>query len=126
MVRIPAARKMKTRTEIRSVDVSANPYLAISAILAAGLDGIEGNCKEVEPIYENLFTCTKEERESMGVYALPASVEEALEEFKKDKLMQEAMGSHITQKLIEAKTVEWNEYRRHVSDWEIKKYLERY
>ena len=126
MVRIPAARKMKTRTEIRSVDVSANPYLAISAILAAGLDGIEGNCKEVEPIYENLFTCTKEERESMGVYALPASLEEALEEFKKDKLMQEAMGSHITQKLIEAKTVEWNEYRRHVSDWEIKKYLERY
>lgn len=40
--------------------------------------------------------------------------------------MQEAMGSHITQKLIEAKTVEWNEYRMHVSDWEIKKYLERY
>ncbi|MDE6242147.1 MAG: type I glutamate--ammonia ligase [Anaeroplasmataceae bacterium] len=126
MIRIPAARGMKTRTEVRSVDVAANPYLAISAILSAGLDGIEGNCEEKDPIYENLFVCTEEERESLGVYSLPANLEEAMKEFKKDKLIQEAMGEHITAKLLEAKQYEWNEYRRHVSDWEIEKYLERY
>lgn len=126
MIRIPAARGMKTRTEVRSVDVAANPYLAIAAILSAGLDGIEGNCEDKEPIYANLFACTEEEREGMGVYSLPANLEEAMKEFKKDKLVQEAMGEHITTKLLEAKLYEWNEYRRHVSDWEIEKYLERY
>lgn len=126
MIRIPAARGLKTRTEVRSVDVAANPYLAISALLAAGLDGIEGNCAIKEPVYTNLFECSNEQRASMGVSALPANLEEAMIEFKKDPLIQEAMGKHITEKLIEAKTLEWNEYRRHVSKWEIDRYLERY
>ncbi len=126
MIRIPAARGMKTRTEIRSVDVAANPYLAIAAILAAGLDGIAGNCKAVEPIYDNLFQCTEAEREAMGVYSLPANLEEAIREFEKDSLICTAMGEHTTQKMIEAKSLEWDEYRKHVSEWEIKKYLNRY
>ncbi len=126
MIRIPAARGIKTRTEVRSVDVAANPYLAISAILAAGLDGIAGNCKEVKPTYENLFLCTEEEREAMGVYSLPADLHEAMKEFKKDQLICEAMGEHITTKMIEAKSLEWDEYRKQVSHWEIEKYLIRY
>lgn len=126
MIRIPAARGMKTRTEVRSVDVAANPYLAIASILAAGLDGIEGNCTIKAPVYANLFDCTNEQRTAMGVNALPASLEEAIQEFRNDSLIQQAMGKHITDKLIEAKTLEWNEYRRHVSNWEIKRYLERY
>lgn len=126
MIRIPAARGMKTRTEIRSVDVAANPYLAIASILAAGLDGIAGNCKDIAPVYENLFACTNEEREAMGVSSLPANLYEAMTEFKNDPLMEEAMGEHITTKMIEAKTLEWDEYRKHVSSWEIKRYLNRY
>lgn len=126
MIRIPAARGMKTRTEIRSVDVAANPYLAISAILASGLDGIAGHCKDVDPVYENLFLCSNEEREALGVYSLPSNLEEAMKEFKKDKLICDAMGNHITSKMIEAKTLEWDDYRKSVSDWEIKRYLNRY
>lgn len=126
MIRIPAARGMKTRTEIRSVDVAANPYLAIAAILASGLDGIAGHCKDVEPIYENLFLCSNEEREAMGVSSLPANLEEAMKEFKKDALVCAAMGEHVTAKMLEAKTLEWDEYRKHVSSWEIKRYLNRY
>lgn len=126
MIRIPAARKMKTRTEVRSVDVAANPYLAIAGILAAGLDGIKGNSKKYEPIYENLFKASEEERKEMGVESLPGSLKEAIEEFKKDRVIQEAMGEHVSTKLIEAKTIEWNEYRRHVSVWEIQKYLNKY
>ena len=126
MIRIPAARGMKTRTEVRSVDVAANPYLAIAAILAAGLDGIEGNCTKRAPIYDNLYAMTDEEREAIGVDSLPASLYDAVNAFKKDKLIQDAMGEHITTKIIEAKTIEWNEFRRHVSDWEIKRYINRY
>ncbi len=126
MIRIPAARGMKTRTEVRSVDVAANPYLAISAILAAGLDGIKGHCEKKNAVYENLFALTDAERNAIGVSSLPANLNEAIQEFAKDNCIKEAMGSHITQKLIEAKTMEWNDYRRHVSEWEIKRYLERY
>ena len=126
MIRIPAARGMKTRTEVRSVDVAANPYLAIAAILAAGLDGVEGKCTMREPIYDNLYSMNDEEREAIGVDSLPASLYDAVLAFKKDKLIQDAMGEHITNKIIEAKTIEWNEFRRHVSDWEIKRYINRY
>ena len=124
--RIPAARGKKTRTEVRSVDVAANPYLALAAILRAGLDGIDGNCKAVPAIYENLYKCTDAERKALGVDSLPASLEEAIIAFKADPLMAEAIGPHITEKFVEAKTQEWNEYRRHVSKWEIDRYINRY
>lgn len=126
MIRIPAARGKKTRTEVRSVDVAANPYLALAAILRAGLDGIDGNCKSVAPIYDNLYKCTDEERKSMGVDSLPANLYDAVNEFKADPLMIEAMGPHITEKIVEAKTQEWNEYRKYVSKWEIDRYIYRY
>ena len=126
LVRIPAARGMKTRTEIRSVDVAANPYLAIAAILRAGLDGVAGNCEMVAPIYENLYAMNDEERAAIGVDSLPANLYDAILEFKKDTLIQEAMGEHTVTKMIEAKTIEWNEFRRHVSVWEIQKYINRY
>ncbi len=126
MIRIPAARGLKTRTEIRSVDVATNPYLAIAAILAAGLDGIAGNCPNVEPVYDNLFACSAEKRKALGVKSLPANLEEAMVEFKKDKVIQAAMGEHITSKMLEAKALEWDEYRKHVSKWEIDRYISRY
>lgn len=123
MIRIPAARGLKTRTEVRSVDVAANPYLAVAAILAAGLDGINGNCKMVKPIYENLFKCTNAEREAMGVGSLPANLSIAIDEFLKDDLIKNAMGEHITEKMVEAKQLEWDDFRREVTEWEIKKYF---
>ena len=126
MIRIPAARGKKTRTEVRSVDVAANPYLALAAILRAGLDGIDGNCKSVAPIYDNLYKCTDEERKAMGVDSLPANLYDAVNEFKADPLMIEAMGPHITEKIVEAKTQEWNVYRKYVSKWEIDRYIYRY
>jgi glutamine synthetase len=128
MIRIPAARGMKTRTEVRSVDGSANPYLAIAAILAAGLDGIKGskNVSHFAPIYDDLYRMDDEGRAALGVDSLPADLNEAIKSFKKDPIILEAMGEHVSTKLCEAKTQEWNEYRRHVSEWEINRYIKRY
>ncbi len=126
MIRIPAARGLKTRTEVRNVDVSANPYLAMSAILAAGLDGVKGNCKEYAPIYDNLFTMSDKDREKVGVYSLPADLNEAINCFLKDEVIMKAMGSHITEKLVQAKKIEWDNYRRQVTSWEIEHYLMKY
>ena len=126
MIRIPAARGMATRTEVRSVDVSANPYLAIAAILRAGLDGIMHNCKHFKPVYDDLYTMSDENRKKKGIESLPANLKEAMDGFLNDKLMQEAVGSNVTEKLIDAKKKEWDDFRRSVTDWEIKRYIELY
>lgn len=126
MIRIPAARGNKTRAEVRSVDVASNPYLACSVLLAAGLDGIKGNCKSYAPIRKNLFEQTSLEREELGIKALPANLYEAVECFKDDSVIQDAVGKIMTEKFIEAKSLEWDEYRTQVTEWEIKKYLTKY
>ena len=126
MIRIPAARGNKTRTELRSVDPSANPYLAIACILAAGLDGVAGNVELVEPVYANLFAIKEKEREALGVRSLPENLSQAIKAFEKDKYLQDAVGDHISKKMIMAKSLEWDEYRKFVTEWEITHYLKRY
>jgi glutamine synthetase len=123
MIRIPNARGKKTRTEVRSVDTSANPYLVAAVLLRAGLSGLEGKAEHFDAIHTNLFTCTQAEREALGVDSLPENLKEAIAAFKEDPLMEEAIGSHLTKKLIEAKQAEWDEFRTAVTEWEINKYL---
>lgn len=123
MVRIPATRGKTTRTEIRSVDTSANPYLAMAVILASGLDGIERKLPLIGPVNENLFALTKEQREELGVKNLPDNLKEAIDLLREDKLIEETLGSHIFSKFIEYKTREWDDFRRTVTEWEIKKYI---
>lgn len=123
MIRIPASRGGGTRTEVRSVDPSANPYLAMSVILAAGLDGIKNKLEVVPPIYANIYKMSREEREAIGILNLPENLKDAIKEFKSSQLMQETLGSHLFEKFIIAKTKDWDGYRVAVTEWEIKKYL---
>ncbi len=123
MVRIPATRGRTTRTEIRSVDVSANPYLAIAVILAAGLDGIEKDLPLIDSINENLFELTQSEREALGVKSLPDNLKEAIDLLKESDLMKDALGDHIFKKFIELKSKEWDAFRTAVTEWEIKRYI---
>ncbi|MBN2540821.1 MAG: glutamine synthetase [Bacilli bacterium] len=123
MVRIPATRGRTTRTEIRSVDVSANPYLAISVILAAGLDGIERDLPLISSINENLFELTQQERTALGVSSLPDNLKEAIDVLKESELMKEALGEHIFNKFIELKSKEWDAFRTAVTEWEINRYI---
>ena len=126
MIRIPAARGMATRTEVRSVDVSANPYLAIASILAAGIDGVKKNCAHTKPIYDNLYVMSQQERDELGIISLPGNLHEAMTEFLKDDVIKEAVGPVVTEKLVESKQKEWDNFRRAVTDWEIKHYIEKY
>lgn len=123
MIRIPAVRGKGTRTEVRNVDPSANPYLAFAAILAAGLRGIKHNSEIIPPVYDNIFEYTREERENHGIMNLPENLKDAVKELKRSEFMKEVLGDHIYNKYIEAKELEWDEYRVLISDWEIKKYL---
>ncbi len=123
MVRIPATRGKTTRTEIRSVDTSTNPYLAMAVILASGLEGIEKELPLINSINENLFDLSKRERENLGVKNLPDNLKEAIDVLKEDNLMKEALGEHIFNKFVALKTKEWDEFKTCVTEWEINRYI---
>ncbi len=125
MIRIPASRGNSTRVEVRSVDPTANPYLAMAAILAAGLEGITKKL-EVKPVETNLFALDNAGRQALGVANLPEDLKEAVDSFAISAFMSEVLGKHLFGKLIDAKNKEWDHYRTYVSPWEIKEYLEKY
>jgi len=123
MIRIPAFTSSEIRTEIRNVDCAANPYLAITAILAAGLDGIRNNYELLEPIYDNIQKLSMDERNKKGIISLPENLKDAIDELKQSKIMKEALGEHIFEKYIYAKELEWEEYRKLIHNWELERYL---
>ena len=124
MIRIPATRGNSTRTEIRSVDPSTNPYLCMSVLLASGLDGIKNKMDAISPIKKNLFKMSYRELRRLKINNLPINLFDAMNQFMKSELMRKTIGEDIYSKIIELKKSEWEEYKTHVTDWEIKKYLQ--
>lgn len=126
LLRIPSSRGMSTRAEVRSVDPAANPYLALAVILKAGLEGIKNKTDLPEPVNENIYEMSREEREAVGVEDLPSTLYTALKAMREDRVVMDALGSHIYRQFHGNKSVEWDMYRSQVSDWELKQYLNQY
>ena len=123
LIRIPAARGQSTRVELRCPDPACNPYLELAVCLAAGLDGIEKGLTPPPEITDNIFAMSPAARRRRGIEALPGSLEEALVCMKKDKLIMDTLGEHVTGQYIAGKEAEWEEYRTRVSSWERDKYM---
>ena len=126
LIRIPAARGTATRVELRCPDPSCNPYLAIAAVLTAGLNGIENKITPPPSTDKNIFDMTAEQRLEEGIASLPGSLKEAVDEMEKSELAKQVLGDHIFKKYIEAKNEEWDQFRTKVSKWELDEYLTRY
>ncbi len=125
MIRIPGTKQQATRIEVRSVDPSANPYLAVASVLAAGLEGIKGNVPMIPSINCNLFDLDEAGRNELGIENLPQSLKDATVEFSKSDFMKSVLGNHLFEKLILAKELEWAEYSKTIHEWEINRYLTR-
>ncbi|MFH1619354.1 MAG: glutamine synthetase family protein [bacterium] len=126
MVRVPQAKlghSEGTRIEARFPDPACNPYLAFSAMLAAGLDGIKNKLPLDKPVEADIYEMDEIERRAKRIETMPGSLIEALEEAEKSKLLREALGEHVFEKFIENKKIEWDEYRTKVTDYEVKRYL---
>lgn len=123
LIRIPNKRGLSTRCEIRNVDPFANPYLMISVILESGLEGINSCEKIIQPIYENIFELTEEERKERRINSLPENLKEAIHEFEHSKFLMNILGSHLFEKYLFLKKIEWDEYKNLIHNWEIEKYL---
>jgi glutamine synthetase len=126
MIRVPERRGSGTRLELRTPDPSANPYLALTVMLAAGLNGLATEADWREPVNTNIWEMSYRERRRLRVDDLPQSLHEACDELEKDDVICGALGEHITQQFLAAKRAEWEEYNQQVTEWEMSRYLARY
>ena len=118
-VRIPGGR-----LELRLPDGSCNPYLATAAILAAGMDGVKRKLDPGKPNNTNLYDYSLEEIAKQGIELLPQNLAEALDALDRDAVVKGALGPKLAEEFLALKRMEWVEYSRHVSDWEVGRYLE--
>lgn len=121
MVRVPLGR-----LELRLTDTSCNPYLATAAIITAGLDGIDRRLDPGEPQNVNHYTLSDADLRERGIRVLPQSLHESLAALESNPLFRDTLGCAFVDEFIRLKRMEWVEYQRHVSDWEIRRYLEFY
>jgi L-glutamine synthetase (EC 6.3.1.2) len=126
LIRVPMykpGKEMATRMEFRSADPACNPYLTFAVMLAAGLKGIEGKYQISEPIEEDIYEMDEKARANAGITSLPGNLFEAIALASESEVVKEALGDHIFEKFIANKKVEWDQFRTHVSQYEIDRYL---
>jgi len=123
LIRIPSKRGKSTRCELRNPDVSCNPYLAFSVMLAAGLKGIEERLEAPAPVEKNIYELSEDERQKYGIEQLPESLGHAIALMSKSTLVRETLGDHIFENLLHVKRKEWDTYRLQVTKWEVDSYL---
>lgn len=126
LIRIPSARGNSTRLEVRSVDPTANPYLAIACVLEAGLDGLKNKIEPEHSVDRNIYRMNADELKKSHIQNLPDTLHNALKDLAADDVMRNALGEHLFNSFIEAKNLEYDSYRTQVSGWERDQYLEKY
>jgi glutamine synthetase len=119
MIRIPGPGRLENRIP----DGAANPYLAMAALLAAGLDGIESKADPGERNNDNLYEVPEEELRRRGIDFLPTTLSEALDCLEEDGIVKTALGEEYAAYYLRVKREEWRQYHRSVSAWETDHYL---
>ena len=123
LLRVPASTSGHNRIELRSPDPACNPYLALSLILAAGLDGIHSNLPLAKPLTQNAYNLSDEELSAQNIDVLPTNLHDALALMKNSGFAKSVLGEHTFNSYIATKENEWQLYNRTVHDWEIQHYL---
>ena len=126
MVRVPLYKPGKeaaTRIELRSPDPSCNPYLAFAVMLGAGLKGIEEKLELMPEATNDIFEMTPAELDEAGIMTLPKNLGEAIDLFEQSETMKEILGEHIHTFYSKNKKAEWADYIKHVTTWEMDRYL---
>jgi glutamine synthetase len=126
LIRVPGYKpgnENATRLELRSPDPACNPYLAFSVMLAAGLEGIEKGYECPEPVEENVYRMSEEDRTARGIGTLPANLYEAIQVAESSELLRKTLGDHVFEAFIQNKKIEWQQYSTQVTEYETKRYL---
>ena len=131
LIRVPARSSSAspgvgagTRLELRLPDPSCNPYLAFTAMLSAGMDGIGRQLDPGPPMEE--VEHGYQDTSRVSARPLPASLKHAIEALEEDDLLVDALGGGLLQLFLAAKRLEWGDYNRQVTQWELDQYLRAY
>ncbi|GEO26568.1 glutamine synthetase [Alicyclobacillus acidoterrestris] len=125
-VRVPTTLDDSTQIELRSPDAACNPYLTFAAILKAGLDGIRSELQPPRPVDSSVTSMSEDERFQHQIVPLPTNLEAAIHALEEDEMIQDALGLHAFSHYIQAKLLEWEQYRATVHPWELDNYLAHY
>lgn len=126
-IRVPIYSNSKSsiRIEYRPPDPSANPYLALSAILLAGLDGVKKKISPGDPVDENIYKLSPERRRALGIKELPRSLDEALDELESDhEWLKPIFSQDLIESYIELKREEARKIMSYPTPIEIYHYLD--
>jgi len=115
-----------TNLELKAVDPSCNPYLALGAVLAAGLDGIDRGIDPGEPLMSDPSDVPEEERERRGIRRLPTTLREALDHLEKDEVLRGALGDVLGREYLALKRSEWRGFEGKDVGYEIEKHFYAY
>ncbi|BAF58230.1 glutamine synthetase [Pelotomaculum thermopropionicum SI] len=123
VLRVVTQCGQETRVEVRNPDPACNPYLALSVILKAGLEGIRQQLPQPPPLSENIFLADDNQSKGAQVACLPRTLGEALQELVSDQLARATLGEYIFRRFVEAKGEEWERFQAFVHPWELQEYL---
>ncbi|MGR0221768.1 glutamine synthetase family protein [Agromyces sp. ZXT2-6] len=127
LVRVPLYKPGKgqsARVEYRAIDSAANPYLAFSLMLAAGMKGIEEGYDLPAEAEDDVWALTDSERRALGFRPLPASLDHAIEYMEESELVADTLGEHVYNYVLANKRAEWRDYRSQVTPFELQRNLE--
>ena len=120
------SEEASTNAELKACDATCNPYLALGALLAAGLDGLERGLEPPEPVSVDPATLSEDERASRGIVRLPATQEEALDALAADELLLDALGPTLAQAYLAVRRSEWTAYSAGDERFEQQGHFEKY
>jgi glutamine synthetase len=126
LIRVPLyhpGKEAATRAELRCPDPACNPYLCFAGMLQAGLEGIEKGYELPEPMEQNLYHLSPEERSQRGIEQLPETLGEAIDIAADSELVLRTLGEHTFRRFVEIKRQEWDDYRVQVTPYEIENFL---
>ncbi|HJJ36185.1 MAG TPA: type I glutamate--ammonia ligase [Methanocorpusculum sp.] len=126
LIRVPSPRGKSTRAELRSPDPTCNPYLTFAVMLAAGMEGVNEKIEPPESIDRNIFRMSADEREAEGIRCLPSNLMVANNALVQDKLLTNVLGKHVVAQLQRIADLEWADFSKAITDWELKRYLATY
>ncbi len=127
LVRVPLYKPNKgqsARVEYRALDSAANPYLAFSLLLAAGLKGVEEGYELPPEAEDNVWELSDSERRALGYDPLPASLDHAIEYMERSELVADTLGEQVFSYVLANKRAEWHDYRAQVTPFELSRNLE--
>jgi glutamine synthetase len=112
--------------ELKTVDASSNPYLALGAVIAAGMDGIRENIELPEPVQKDPCILTSNERNELGIEPLPDNLGQALDNLEKDEVLLNAMGEKLSKSYLAVKNAEYEYLLKLAPEKELEILLEKY